>query len=58
MKEDTIVDLLKTQCQKLLGNVASYSKFKDKFDFFAKVDGNLETIKELYADLKEVRKNG
>lgn len=56
MDKKKIIYLLKSECAKLNGNMATYDKFADKNSFYAKVQQNLETIKELYGELIKAEK--
>lgn len=58
MNKIVLFDLLKTEAQKLVGNLSSLDRFSDKEKGKEKIRANLITINELFKclDEKEVKK--
>ena len=53
-----VLSLLRTESNKLSGNMASYDKFNDKIDFIIKIKQNIETINALFEQYQEATGKG
>lgn len=54
MDKSMIVRLLKEQTQKLLGKLASYSKYNSELEADAEIEISLLTINGLFEELKKI----